>query len=59
MPFQCSKWPPHIDSLRERSLKINVYLNDIGMSKVTLPPRLFEVLFHEHVPQLNELGSNV
>ena len=37
-----------------------MYLNDIGMSKVTLPPQLFEVLFHEHVhPELNELGSNV
>ena len=56
---QCSKWRPHIDSLRESSLKINMYLNYIGISKVTLPPRLLEVLFHEHVPQLNELGSNV
>ena len=57
--FQCSRLRPHIDSLRERSLKINMYSNYIGMSKVTLPPRLLEVLFHEHVPQLNELGSNV
>ena len=56
---QCSKWRPHIDSLKESSLKINMYLNYIGISKVTLPPRLLEVLFHEHVPQLNELGSNV
>ena len=30
-----------------------MYLNYIGMSKVTLPPRLFEVLFDEHFTQLN------
>ena len=33
-----------------------MYLNYIGMSKVTLPPRLFEVLFDEH---LNELARSV
>ena len=57
--FRCSKWRPHIDSLRDHSLKINVYLNYIGMSKVTLPPRLFKVLFDEHFTQLNELAWSV